>query len=144
MAISNTDGVNVRTEPNTNSSIYTQISNSERFLVADQQDGWVKIEIDDQDAYLSSDYVDVKYGLEEAIKYTPVVEVADTSSKNDSKNSSKNNTKNNSGKKNSGKKNSANDRAAGSKSGSVSPNVPRSQTTQFSSSETDMSTAERA
>ena len=49
MAISNTDGVNVRTEPNTNSSIYTQISNSERFLVADQQDGWVKIEIDDQD-----------------------------------------------------------------------------------------------
>ena len=70
MAISNTDGVNVRTEPNTNSSIYTQISNSERFLVADQQDGWVKIEIDDQDAYLSSDYVDVKYGLEEAIKYT--------------------------------------------------------------------------
>ena len=111
MAISNTDGVNVRTEPNTNSSIYTQISNSERFLVADQQDGWVKIEIDDQDAYLSSDYVDVKYGLEEAIKYTPVVEVADTSSKNDSKNSSKNN---------SGKKNSANDGAAGSKSGSVS------------------------
>ena len=120
MAISNTDGVNVRTEPNTNSSIYTQISNSERFLVADQQDGWVKIEIDDQDAYLSSDYVDVKYGLEEAIKYTPVVEIADTSSKNDSKNSSKNNTKNNSGKKNSGKKNSANDGAAGSKSGSVS------------------------
>ena len=120
MAISNTDGVNVRTEPNTNSSIYTQISNSERFLVADQQDGWVKIEIDDQDAYLSSDYVDVKYGLEEAIMYTPVVEVADTSSKNDSKNSSKNNTKNNSGKKNSGKKNSANDGAAGSKSGSVS------------------------
>ena len=115
MAISNTDGVTVRTEPNTNSSIYTQISNSERFLVADQQDGWVKIEIDDQDAYLSSDYVDVKYGLEEAIKYTPVVEVADTSSKNDSKNSSKNSSKNNSGKKN-----SANDGAAGSKSGSVS------------------------
>ena len=118
MAISNTDGVNVRTEPNTKSSIYTQISNSERFLVADQQDGWVKIEIDDQDAYLSSDYVDVKYGLEEAIKYTPVVEVADTSN-------SKSNTKNSTGKsssssKSSGKKSSANDGAAGSKSGSVS------------------------
>ena len=118
MAISNTDGVNVRTEPNTNSSIYTQISNSERFLVADQQDGWVKIEIDDQDAYLSSDYVDVKYGIEEAIKYTPVVEVADTSN-------SKSNTKNSTGKsssssKSSGKKSSANDGAAGSKSGSVS------------------------
>ena len=118
MAISNTDGVNVRTEPNTNSSIYTQISNSERFLVADQQDGWVKIEIDDQDAYLSSDYVDVKYGLEEAIKYTPVVEVADNSSS--SKNNSKNSTgKNSSSGKTSGKS-SANDGAAGSKSGSVS------------------------
>ena len=118
MAISNTDGVNVRTEPNTNSSIYTQISNSERFFVADQQDGWVKIEIDDQDAYLSSDYVDVKYGLEEAIKYTPVVEVADTSN-------SKSNTKNSTGKSSSSsksnrKKSSANDGAAGSKSGSVS------------------------
>ena len=113
MAIANTDGVNVRTEPNTNSSIYTQISNSERFFVADQQDGWVKIEIDDQDAYLSSDYVDVKYGLEEAIRYTPVVEVADNSGS--SKNNSKNNTKNNSGSKN-----NANDGAAGSKSGSVS------------------------
>ena len=118
MAISNTDGVNVRTEPNTTTEIYTQISNSERFLVADQQDGWVKIEIDDQDAYLSSDYVDVKYGLEEAIKYTPVVEVADTSN-------SKSNTKNSTGKsssssKSSGKKSSANDGAAGSKSGSVS------------------------
>ena len=118
MAISNTDGVNVRTEPNTNSSIYTQISNSERFLVADQQDGWVKIEIDDQDAYLSSDYVDVKYGLEEAIKYTPVVEVADTSN---SKSNTKNSTgKSNSSSKSSGKKSSANDGAAGSKSGSVS------------------------
>ena len=40
---------------------------------------------------LSSDYVDVKYGLEEAIKYTPVVEVADTSN-------SKSNTKNSTGK----------------------------------------------
>ena len=118
MAISNTDGVNVRTEAKTTTAIYTQISNSERFLVADQQDGWVKIEIDDQDAYLSSDYVDVKYGLEEAIKYTPVVEVADTSN-------SKSNTKNSTGKsssssKSSGKKSSANDGAAGSKSGSVS------------------------
>ena len=62
--------------------------------------------------------MDVKYGLEEAIKYTPVVEVADTSN-------SKSNTKNSTGKsssssKSSGKKSSANDGAAGSKSGSVS------------------------
>lgn len=118
-----------------NSSIYTQISNSERFLVADQQDGWVKIEIDDQDAYLSSDYVDVKYGLEEAIKYTPVVEVADTSSKNDSKNSQRIIPI----------RRTAQTTGLPDRSPEVfPPNVPRSQTTQFSSSETDMSTAERA
>lgn len=43
MAIANTDGVNVRSEPNTESSIWTQIASSEKFLVASQQDGWVEI-----------------------------------------------------------------------------------------------------
>ena len=74
MAIANTDGVNVRSEPNTESSIWTQIASSEKFLVASQQDGWVEIELDDSTAFISSDYVDVKYGLNEAIPYTPVVE----------------------------------------------------------------------
>ena len=73
MAIANTDGVNVRSEPNTESSIWTQIASSEKFLVVSQQDGWVEIELDDSTAFISSDYVDVKYGLNEAIPYTPVV-----------------------------------------------------------------------
>ena len=38
------------------------------------RDGWVEIELDDSTAFISSDYVDVKYGLNEAIPYTPVVE----------------------------------------------------------------------
>ena len=73
IAIANTDGVNVRTEPNTNSTIWTQIAAKERFHVVSQQDGWVEIELDDTTAFISSDYVDVKYGLNEAIKYTPIV-----------------------------------------------------------------------
>ena len=73
MAYANTDGVNVRTEPNTDSTIWTQISKKESFLVASQQDGWVEVEIDDTNAFISSDYVDVQYGLNEAIPYTPVV-----------------------------------------------------------------------
>ncbi|MBQ7795118.1 MAG: SH3 domain-containing protein [Lachnospiraceae bacterium] len=73
MAIANTDGVNVRSEPNTSSSIWTQIAANERFHVVSQQDGWVEIELDDTTAFISSDYVDVKYGLNEAIKYTPIV-----------------------------------------------------------------------
>ena len=78
IAIANTSGVNVRSEPNTNSSIWTQIAANERFHVVSQQDGWVEIELDDTTAFISSDYVDVKYGLNEAIKYTPIV-VAQTS-----------------------------------------------------------------
>ena len=73
IAIANTNGVNVRSEPNTNSSIWTQIAANERFHVVSQQDGWVEIELDDTTAFISSDYVDVKYGLNEAIKYTPIV-----------------------------------------------------------------------
>lgn len=49
MAIANTDGVNVRSEPNTESRIWTQIASSEKFLVVSQQDGWVEIELDDSD-----------------------------------------------------------------------------------------------
>jgi len=73
IAIANTDGVNVRSEPNTDSRIWTQIAAKERFHVVSQQDGWVEIELDDTTAFISSDYVDVKYGLNEAIKYTPIV-----------------------------------------------------------------------
>lgn len=113
MAIANTDGVNVRSEPNTNSSIWTQISNSERFLVADQQDGWVEIELDDSKAYISSDYVDVKYGLNEAIKYTPIVETPATGGT-----TSKPSKGNSSSKPSGNKKN--NNAAAGSGAGSVS------------------------
>ena len=114
MAIANTDGVNVRSEPNTNSSIWTQISNSERFLVADQQDGWVEIELDDSKAYISSDYVDVKYGLNEAIKYTPIVETPATGGTTSKP------SKGNSSSKPSGNKNNSNNAAAGSGAGSVS------------------------
>lgn len=111
MAIANTDGVNVRSEPNTDSAIWTQISNSERFHVADQQDGWVEIELDDSTAYISSDYVDVKYGLNEAIKYTPVtVNTSKPSAGNNGGSSNKGNTSSN----------NVNNGAAGSNAGSVS------------------------
>ncbi len=114
MAIANTDGVNVRTEPSTDARIWTQISNNERFLVVDQQDGWVEIELDDTVAYISSDYVDVKYGLNEAIKYTPVVVETKPSS------SSKPSTGGSSSSKPSGGSSGSSGGSAGSSAGSVS------------------------
>ena len=118
MAIANTDVVNVRTEPKTDSTIWTQILNSERYLVASQQDGWVGIELDDMTAYISSDYVDVKYGLNEAIKYTPVVEEAAKPQQTKPSGGSSGSSKPKPGSSSGGNK--TNDGAAGSQAGGVS------------------------
>ncbi len=124
MAITNTDGVNVRAEANTDSTIWTQLSNNERFLVSRQQDGWVEIELDDSEAFISSDFVDVKYALNEAIKYTPVVaEETKPSGGSTSKPSGGSTSKPSGGstsKPSSGGNKSPNNGAAGSSAGSVS------------------------
>ena len=72
MAIVSTDRLNARTEPSTESPIWTQISNSERYAVLKQMDGWVEIELDSTSAYVSTDFVDVRYALPEAIKFSPL------------------------------------------------------------------------
>lgn len=118
MAFTNTDGVNVRTEPTTESSIWTQLASNEKYLVASQTDGWVEIELDDTNAYISSDLVDVKYGLNEAIRYTPVVVTADNKPST-SKPSGGSTSKPSSGSSKPSS-NKTNDGAAGSNAGSVS------------------------
>ena len=71
MAIVNTDMLNARSEPSTDSKIWTQISNNEKYPVLKQIDGWVEIELEeDSNAYVASDYVDVRYALPEAVSYT--------------------------------------------------------------------------
>lgn len=77
MAIVNTDMLNARSEPSTDSKIWTQISNNEKYPVLKQIDGWVEIELEeDCNAYVASDYVDVRYALPEAIKFSPLEEKA--------------------------------------------------------------------
>jgi len=87
MAIVNTDMLNVRSEPNTDSKIWTQISKEERYPVVAQLDGWVQIELDSGDneegggenkAYISTrdNNVEVRYALTEAIKFSPLEERA--------------------------------------------------------------------
>lgn len=84
MAIITTDVLNVRVEPNTDSKIWTQIVKDERYPVVDQQDGWVQIDLgsvdaedgsqdEDEKAYISTrdNNVEVRYALNEAIKFTP-------------------------------------------------------------------------
>ena len=85
MAIVNTDKLNVRTSPSTDASIWTQISKEERYSVVQQLDGWVQIELDSGDedestdgAYISTrdNNVEVRYALTEAIKFSPLEELA--------------------------------------------------------------------
>lgn len=85
MAIVATDGLNVRTEPSTDAKIWTQLSNNERYHVLSQTDGWVQIEFDEggegdsnevSSAYVATDYVDVRYALAEAVKFSPAEEKA--------------------------------------------------------------------
>ena len=85
MAIVTTDRLNVRAEPNTDAKIWTQISKEERYSVVSQLDGWVEIELDTGDgdsgenadnAYISTrdNNVEVRYALNEAIKFSPLEE----------------------------------------------------------------------
>ena len=85
MAIVNTERLNVRTEPNTESSIWTQISQEERYHVIQQLDGLVQIELDSagegeeiDGAYISiaDGNAEVRYTLEEAIRFSPLDEAA--------------------------------------------------------------------
>lgn len=79
MAIVSTDRLNARTEPSTDAPIWTQISNSERYAVLKQLDGWVEIELDTTSAYVATDFVDVRYALNEAIQFTPIEDTPKTS-----------------------------------------------------------------
>lgn len=81
MAVVKVDGLRVRTEPSTESKIWTQLSMEEKYPVLQQMDGWVQIELDAEDtsdAYISTrdNNVEVRYALPEAIKFSPLEEKA--------------------------------------------------------------------
>lgn len=102
MAIITTDVLNVRVEPNTDSKIWTQIVKDERYPVVDQRDGWVQIDLGsvdaedgsqdgDEKAYISTrdNNVEVRYALNEAIKFTPAKDSSSGASSDGSGSSTK-------------------------------------------------------
>lgn len=72
MAVCNSGGLYVRSEPNTNCPILTQIAEGEELEVVEVLEGWVKIMLDDEEAYVSAEYVDVAKRLEKAVTITEV------------------------------------------------------------------------
>ena len=70
VAISLTDSLNVRTEPNTDCSVITTVSTGEELEFVEIMDGWVKVAIDSDEGYVSSEFVEVKDVLPRALTMT--------------------------------------------------------------------------
>lgn len=62
----------VREEPNTECSIITSMPKGEELEVIEVLDGWVKINVDSDEGYVSADYVDVSVELKKAMTMTEV------------------------------------------------------------------------
>lgn len=70
MAVCNSGGLYVREQPNLEASILTQIAEGEELEVVEVLDEWVKIMLDDEEAYVFKDYVDISKKLEKAVSLT--------------------------------------------------------------------------
>ena len=71
IAIVNTQTLKVRGEPNTESIVITLIPQEEELEVVEvMENGWIKFLLDDEEAYVSGDYVDVEERLEKAVTLT--------------------------------------------------------------------------
>ena len=70
MAVCNSGGLRVREEPNTECNIITLVAEGEALEVVEVMDGWVKVLLDNEEAYVSADYVDISKNLEKAVSVT--------------------------------------------------------------------------
>lgn len=73
VAVANTDGLNVREQASTDSAILTQVPQGEEIEYVETLDGWIKVSIDGEDAYVSAEYVTVEERLDTAITMTELL-----------------------------------------------------------------------
>ncbi len=74
IAVATADGLNIREFPNTDAEVITQVASGEMLdIVEIQNDGWIKVYLDDEEVFVSSDYVEVKSDLETAITMTELL-----------------------------------------------------------------------
>lgn len=73
VAVSNSDGLNVRDGASLDSAVLTQIPKGEELEYLDTVGDWIKVSIDDQDAYIFSEYVTVEEKLNTAITMTELL-----------------------------------------------------------------------
>lgn len=68
-----TDALKIREEPNTECGVLTLVPMGEELEVVEVLDGWVKINLDGEDYYVSADYVEVGEKLETAVTMTELL-----------------------------------------------------------------------
>lgn len=66
-------GLRVRTEPNTDCEIITTMAEGEYLEVVEIMDGWIKVLLDDEEAYISAEFAQVKENLDTAITMTELL-----------------------------------------------------------------------
>lgn len=68
VALAQTDGLNIREQPSTESAVLTQVLKGEELeYVETLADGWIKVSLDGEEAYVSGEYVTVEDKLDTAI-----------------------------------------------------------------------------
>ena len=72
VATSNTGGLNVREEPNTDCEVIIQLADGEEVPILDdtQEDEWIKVDVDGEVGYVSAEFVDVDLSLTTAMTLT--------------------------------------------------------------------------
>ena len=73
MAVCNSGGLFVRQGQGTDNPVITQVAEGEELEVVEKLDGWVKIMLDDEEAYVSADYVDIAKKLDRAVTQTELI-----------------------------------------------------------------------
>lgn len=73
VAVVNVDGLNVRDRADTSSAVLTQVPAGEELEYVETLDGWVKVAIDGEEAYVSAEYVGVEEKLGTAITMTELL-----------------------------------------------------------------------
>lgn len=67
-----TNGLKVRTQPNTECEVLDMVGSGQTFDVLEELDEWVKIDLDGEEGYLFKEYVEVGSQLDEALTITEV------------------------------------------------------------------------
>ncbi len=73
VAVANVDGLNVREQASTDSAILTQVPKGEEMEYVETLEGWVKVSIDGEEAYVAAEYVTVNERLDTAVTMTELL-----------------------------------------------------------------------